>query len=139
MPYYFSSLFKCSFGILFGLFHSIRLVVLPGKAHFCNSVLIAAIKGMAGSDGARLLSANTLSISIWGAATSCGLWKGPALNGRTEGDVTPLSQAPCRGGSIPGEGAILRESEVFGLGRAIPWVSVNNLNIIYIRRYGSLI
>lgn len=90
--------------------------MLPGNVHFSSSVLIAAMRGTAGSVGDRVPSARILSTSTVG--TKLGLWNGPALRGRISGDGVALDQAP-RGGSSAGEGAIRRESEVLGLGLCV--------------------
>lgn len=88
---------------------SARLVVLPGSEHFSSSVLMAAIKGTAGSVAGNVPSAKIRSISM------LGLWNGPALKGRIKGDGVVLAHAPL-GGSRPGDGATLRGSDVFGRG-----------------------
>jgi len=108
--------------------------VLPGKEiagcifvpwNFLSSSLIAAISGIAGSDGGSWLSESTsvLSTVISTGPGSCGRWNGPALRGLGRvpdfpecGEGLQVPQAP-RGLAMPAAAvAGRRGSDVRGRG-----------------------
>lgn len=84
-------------------------MVLPGSEHFSISLLIAAIRGTAGSFALNLPSAKTCSTLIFGTS---------ALKGLIRGEGAVLAHAPF-GLVLPGDCGTRRGSVVFGRGRIV--------------------